>query len=1132
MLLTAGLSLASIPYVPIKADFHNQEPQFEIIGRTLNTPIVRAQFYQGTNYFDPTGLSAYLSFGKDAYSTQMVVVTGVVYAGTTSNTGYADFHISSNTFAYPVNQWYASVMLTDTATAQVYSMAYGYLTIKPAPEVDATHSFFYTRAINGDEYGPFTGSFTNWPFVLSGEFLGGYVAISNWNASNTVLQLQIDVNKTGKVDLVTYTAFAAAQANTNAGFESRIAGEEVKSIAQANTNAGFETRIVANSTGKVSQATYDAHVSAQANTNAGFETRIVANDTGKVSLVTYNLHTAAQANTNAGFESRIAGEEVKSTAQVNTNAGFESRIGIEEGKSTAQANTNAGFETRITDNSTGKVSLVTYTAHAAAQVNTNAGFESRIAGEEVKSTAQANTNAAFETRIQEGEEAYSWGDHADEGYLTAGTNLFDEMTIAKRSMLGANLSGLTQGVYTGVASSVSFTGVTELVYGRTYAWGFTKQNAYGTSTLSIASYSLVATAAGAASNYFTFIGTDTNLVLKLDGDGSSKSDVSAVYVRQITGGVANVASDLRVGGDIILDGAILDFSDFVTATITNDLSGRVDVLSTSKVSHTDPTYTSTVAKAVAAYDWGDHAEEGYLTNEPSWTAASGSVVYVTDSTYTDTVAKAAAAYPSSNSSNFVDATITNDLSGRVDVLSTSKVSHTDSIYTDTVAKAAAAVTTNDTRQLDFTGADILIADATKTNHPVTKSQLDANSGTTNATGINVAFTPTNYTPDSADVEGHLIGIDAVVASGSGSGFPLTNNGDLAGFNLTNGGLVQAVSGEFDYVDIGIQLRMTNSESAGALEVVDAVIDAEIDDLYYARRNGGWSNISWLLDLGDATNALNTRVGVLETSTNALNTRMGAVETATGSLNTAVGNLNNSTNALNAKVVALNNSTNALNTRVGKLEGSTNAMNTRLGSLEVSTNAINAVANAALPKTATNALSVTALQITGGSPSNGAIWIATNTSGQGGWNSFVAFNAHLTNANFLYTNATGRSIQFSDPFGNIRYNYGSAFDGTQFTAPVSGWYAFSFVCRWTRAFGTAGASDFHIRKNDNIIGSRTIEGGQEGGVSFGAIGTEYYLAKGDSIDIYVIGRAGTTNSVGDTSGRFTVFSGHLVRALPE
>ena len=347
------------------------------------------------------------------------------------------------------------------------------------------------------------------------------------------------------------------------------------------------------------------------------------------------------------------------------------------------------------------------------------------------------------------------------------------------------------------------------------------------------------------------------------------------------------------------------------------------------------------------------------------------------------------------------------------------------IYTDTVAKAAAAVTTNDTRQLDFTGADILIADATKTNHPVTKSQIDANSGTTNATGINVAFTPTNYTPDSASVEGHLIGIDAVVSSGSG--FPLTNHGDLAGFNLTNGGLVQAVSGEFDYVDIGIQLRMTNSESAGALEVVDIMLDADIDDAYYARFNGGWSNISWLLDLGDATNALNTRVGVLETSTNALNTRMGAVETATGSLNTAIGNLNNSTNALNAKVVAPGNSTNALNTRVGKLEVSTNAMNTRLGSLEVSTNAINAVANAALPKTATNALSVTALQITGGSPSNGAIWVATNASGQGSLKVMSRFFATSTNSYTLAGSVNAQVIYSTERFDNNNtYNEATGF----------------------------------------------------------------------------------------------------------
>jgi hypothetical protein len=289
---------------------------------------------------------------------------------------------------------------------------------------------------------------------------------------------------------------------------------------------------------------------------------------------------------------------------------------------------------------------------------------------------------------------------------------------------------------------------------------------------------------------------------------------------------------------------------------------------------------------------------GYLTNEALWTAASGSVVYVTDSTYTDTVAKAAAAYPSSNPSNFVTATITNDLSGRVDVLSTSKVSHTDSTYTDTVAKAAAAVTTNDTRQLDFTGADVRIADGTETNHPVTKAQLDANSGTTNATGINVAFTPTNYTPDGASVEGHLIGIDAVVSSGSG--FPLTNNGDLAGFSLTNGWVVQSATGTYDYLDIGIQLRMTNSESAGALEVVDLMVDADIDDLYYARRNGAWADID-LLGLRGATNAINSRVNALEASSNAINIKVIGLEASSNAINSRVNALESTYQAFTATI---------------------------------------------------------------------------------------------------------------------------------------------------------------------------------------------------------------------------------------
>jgi prefoldin subunit 5 len=140
------------------------------------------------------------------------------------------------------------------------------------------------------------------------------------------------------------------------------------------------------------------------------------------------------------------------------------------------------------------------------------------------------------------------------GYLTASTNLFKEITVADRSSLGTNLSGLTQGTYTGLITSVSYTGVTVLTSGQTYEFGFTKQNSYGTSTLSIASFSLVKTTSGATSNYFTFFGTDTNLVLKLDGDGSAKSDVSSVYVRQITNGSINVAGDINCGGTFRVNG--------------------------------------------------------------------------------------------------------------------------------------------------------------------------------------------------------------------------------------------------------------------------------------------------------------------------------------------------------------------------------------------------------------------------------------------------------------------------------------------------------------------------------------------------------------------------------------------------
>jgi hypothetical protein len=261
ILLALGFNaLASVPYVPIRVNFEDEDPQFEIPGKVLNTPIIRAFTFQGTNVWNPTGYNAYLSFGEDNNVTNMVVVTGVCYST------YIDFQIRSNEFARPVTRWYCSVMCTMPSIAGTYSIGYGYLNIKAAPEVNANGSFFYTRAINGSEYGPFTGSFTNWPFALKGDY-GGYVSIAdyiigtnllqtqitanltNQNSTNTLLQNQItsnytNQNATNTVIQVQVTANLTNQANTNSGFNGRFVNLEAYTNAQNSTNAALLGRIV------------------------------------------------------------------------------------------------------------------------------------------------------------------------------------------------------------------------------------------------------------------------------------------------------------------------------------------------------------------------------------------------------------------------------------------------------------------------------------------------------------------------------------------------------------------------------------------------------------------------------------------------------------------------------------------------------------------------------------------------------------------------------------------------------------------------------------------------------------------------------------------------------------------------
>ena len=524
--LFSSCLFAVSPYIPIDCDFEVYGKQFTVEVRVLNTPIVRAYTWQGTNVFNPSGYNAYFSFAKDVNATNMIVVTGVCYSS------YIDFQIKSNSFARPVSGWYASVMLTKTSDGSVHSIGCGDLTIKASPEVNASGTFFSQRAINGSEYGPFTGSFTNWPFVLSGEFLGGYVDIptfnssnstiqsqitanlTNQNASNTTIQVQVTANTTGKTDLATYTANIVAQANTNTWFQALYNG-------QVNTNSGFEVRISAE----------EAKSAAQVSTNAGFQV----------------IH-AAQVNTNAGFESRISSEETKSTAQINTNAGFQVF-------NTAQAATNTYFQDKfVSQEITNAEFQNSITANQTNQANTNASFEIRISSNETFCmTTQPATNAALLLRITNNEAAQANTNTAFQVLFTnqANTNTVFSLRIG---------SNETFRVTTQPATNVALQNQITL--------NMTNQSA--TNSIFRAELNALNAGTNISSRYFARTNASETVEVLATGLGVTATRTNSIFYFNPPVGVHLISVDIRVRGDYTSSGQIflsMGTNDFDSSTV-------------------------------------------------------------------------------------------------------------------------------------------------------------------------------------------------------------------------------------------------------------------------------------------------------------------------------------------------------------------------------------------------------------------------------------------------------------------------------------------------------------------------------------------------------------------------------------
>jgi len=346
-------------------------------------------------------------------------------------------------------------------------------------------------------------------------------------------------------------------------------------------------------------------------------------------LVTGKVDQVDFVSTSSVFEVRIASNETGI-------ADHETRIASNETfRTTTQPATNTTLQGQITTN-------------LAGQLVTNAWLIARITTNETFRTTQANTNTGFELRIATLESGGVTGTAA----IT--TNRYDEMTIANMADVSSNISGLTQAIYTGAVESVAYTGTTPTVVGKVYAWGFDKLNSYGTGTLTLAGATLTVTNSGFVSNHMTAISTDTNLILQIDGDGSAKSDVTNVFVREITNGNMAVAGRLDVGGSVWVNGqqAVFDAASNGTAYVRKD-AGWVDG-DTVFVGTNNADYTNTLALAATAYPASNPSN--FISSagaEALWIAASNTVVYTNDATYTAAVQQAGAAYPASNPSNFL-----------------------------------------------------------------------------------------------------------------------------------------------------------------------------------------------------------------------------------------------------------------------------------------------------------------------------------------------------------------------------------------------------------------------------------------------------------------------------------------------
>jgi len=131
---------------------------------------------------------------------------------------------------------------------------------------------------------------------------------------------------------------------------------------------------------------------------------------------------------------------------------------------------------------------------------------------------------------------------------------------------------------------------------------------------------------------------------------------------------------------------------------------------------------------------------------------------------------------------------------------------------------------------------------------------------------------------------------------------------------------------------------------------------------------------------------------------------------------------------------------------------------------VATFAQGATADLALPKSSTNSLAVTALQITGGNPTNGAVRVATDTAGNGKWSEPVFVSAYPKLLNISNTTA---QLYFT----NVIFQVGNYYNATAstFTPPVG---IYAITC--TIAPEIYGAGNYYLEIYQNATALSAIK----------------------------------------------------------